>query len=265
MSSETRTGKGSAKKGNGKRTEVNFLGNIIQRKQSSEIPIISMENELLKEAGKLIIPHVPEFDYVDVEINTDNDVYRSYLDALYDSYEESVCLQGGTLSFSKDELDKYMNTLIAERIKRARGEKTSIFWADAISVPAFLSVVMANIGRCEVMDLGISIKPKWTGGATMSRDEALSFSRKLISMAKFGFVFSSGYTKEQEGDWGFMCMQLIDNWIKCHNADPHPTKALLASFVATRMTVDLLTPRVNYGSVTLFQSIVKNLALPRGQ
>lgn len=66
---------------------------------------------------------------------------------------------GGEPGFTLEDFKKYINTLVFSRIQWVRGRHYIIHPNDKVAVPAFLSVVLMNIGRAEETSLGISLLP----------------------------------------------------------------------------------------------------------
>lgn len=227
-----------------------------------------MENKtmnLLESYKKLVsgrvapAPHNYEEVTVGFEVD-DASMLAQYGRTEYTALEAKIGHSGGQLPFSEDEFLKYIRTLVISRILWVRNEKTIVVPTDPISVPAFLSVILMNIGNADEPTLGLRLIPaiqapedvkkggdsKKEGLSTLDINEMRRISSYLASID--GYSFSKGYLRDKSGVFDFMSMQFVDGYIMHHNADSHPVYALLASVMKPHIITSALSPLVRYGS-----------------
>ena len=201
-----------------------------------------------------------KYDHVKVVVGLDS-VGTTYVTALFDNAESAISHQGGKIQFNLDELSEYVRTLIAVRCAKVTRSKLPN-WLTAKNdwvIPAFVSVVLENIGEVKDVGLGIHISPEME---EVIIDELVfnKVERELRSLAKLGFEYASAIPRAPSGSWDFMTMQVVDSEIANHDGKAHACYSLLRSFVNMSTIQSVLLPRVSYGHSDRFKPLLAQLA-----
>jgi len=215
-----------------------------------------------KLAEESVTPTVAGFDVIDVKIDPNAIVLNEYVNELYSNLENVVSMRGGNMGFSQDELQAYCATMVAIRVDYVNGNRPMFRPNDSVAVPSYLSVVLSNIGKVSHIDLGVELRPVINDDARpqMSPEEVMAISRKLMALGAYGFEYAKGFERSRDGSYDFMAMTVVKGMVLATSKDAHPVNALLASTVNTSGIELALSPRITYGSVEHFRSLVRHLA-----
>jgi hypothetical protein len=199
------------------------------------------------------------YDVVEVTVNLESQVLSNYTQALFENLENAVVSRGGQLTFSNEELLEYVQSLIAARIGYVTHTDITVRPMDNVCVPSYIAVLLSNIGKAVDHGLGVELVPA-SVKSPLTKDEIISFSRKLVSLSNFGFEYSDGYSRDKFGSWDFMAMTLIEDEVLRHDNVAHPVYALLAATVGLKGVESALSPRVTYGSSNHLAQLVSAVA-----
>lgn len=249
--------------------------------QSDVKPEVSVFGDV---ANKRLRPMPREYTTLDVSLDLTSLVLATYIDELYAAMETELATQTGQrqMLFSQGDLRDYCWILVYERVAYVRGDqRPRLRYSDVFVVPAFLSVVLAQLGRAEEPSLGLVLMPglpsqvgvngnKWTFKAeesTMARERDMDWfmrvSRVLTSFSKFGFEYAYGYDRAKSGSFEFMAMSVLQDHVMHHTDSTHPVYALLASVLSLRGAESALSPRVDYGDINEMRNLVRAFAVPK--
>jgi len=221
--------------------------------------------DLTRRLDKTVVPTPVNYEQVDVSISASSPVFASYIKALYEEMESEVGLSGGRMSFTQEELVKYVSTLIATRVDYVNGTSPLFHFKEKIRVPAFLSVALEQVGKVEVPEQGLSLKPVCLISKLelMDLGQVEQMSRKLAQLERLGFRFALGYSREKSGEVSFMTMELLEDWVMSDSMDQHPIMALFASFFSVTGLVKVLGAsafRVKYCELSRAEVLVQKFA-----
>lgn len=201
-------------------------------------------------------------DYVtaDVRISAASSVLKKYISELYQALEAEALVRGGRMTFDNEAFIRYVATIIKSRIDYVNNKHAILRFDDKVRVPAFLSVALEQIGKVEIPEKGISLIPVYSGETELlTQEEALALSRKLAYFENHGFRFATGYSREREGEVGFMTMELIENKVMCDTNTHHPVYGVLAGFFEVTGLVKVLGAqafRVKYTELSHVEQLV---------
>lgn len=221
-------------------------------------------------AEKRICATPVSFETTEVSIQLDAVVLTEYKAELYASWDQAASMRGFELSFSEEELSKYIDMIIITRVEYTRGRKVLVKPVDGFAVPSFLSCILSNIGLARNADLGIELVPVVERGQrTVSPNEIdydfmVKISRAIKVLGRIGVEYAEGYTRSRDGSYEFMSMAMIDDYVRNVANTAHPVYALMASVLGVRGIEAVLSPRVNYGSVNHMKTLVRHLAQVKG-
>lgn len=164
----------------------------------------------------------------------------------YFAIETKVSLNGGRLNFSVEEYKQFCRTFVIERTKWVNGVSCIHPKTPGMYIPAFISVILLNIGQATDYSLGIQLTPeipKDKNSMDIKQIQRISSTLKNIQ----GFDGSTEMPQDKSGCFDFMSMQLVQtkisqgetsvtlNEVQHHNADSHPVYAFLSSVVGTKL------------------------------
>jgi len=204
---------------------------------------------------------------IEVAIDPSSKVLLAYCKALW---EWTNTRSRRELRFTEDELTQYVQALITARVDYVsmKGHRPVIHYADKHAVPAFVSVVMAQIGRVRAPQLGLELAPVVLDDKAVrpSPESMTMMSLKLKALADEGFEYADGYDKDKSGSFDFMAFSLLDEKsaeMVTSYPDSAPVYALLSSFVANQRLSQLWGPLMSYGDLNEFAQWVTIFAAPR--
>lgn len=219
---------------------------------------------LSKQIDGRISPKPVEAEVVEITVGIDSPVLVSYLTAFYDQLEAIVHHQGGTLSITFEELETYIRAMIYSRVEYVNNRKPICHWRDELRVPAFLSIVLENMGKVDVADKGLLLVPKFRGEVPdVSLSWMQSISRKLKLFENHGVHFAEGYSRDTHGEYNFMTLELMNNKVMATENVAPPVYALLAGTLAIQGLSSVLSSqsfRVEYADVSHLANIVTRFA-----
>jgi len=224
-----------------------------------------LEDSLKRFSEERVTAAAVRFDAVNVEIDLGAEILSTYAEELWLAWDQATQLRGWRMPFAKEELLAYCCALVAMRVAYCQGKRVSIRPTDRIAVPSFLSVVLSNVGLTRDVELGIELRPIVKPAAEPNPHEddvewLEGMSRKIKTLAPLGVEYAEGYSRSRDGSYDFMTMALLEGEMRNIAKKPHPVYALLASTLGVRGIETVLSPRVTYGSVGHFASLVRNLA-----
>lgn len=205
-------------------------------------------------------------DYItgEVTFSMDEGIFADYINAEHSAIKAAVS-KDSDFPFDLETFKKYCNTLVVSRIAWVTGKSNLLIVRpeDGTTCPALLAQVMMNIGRVADDSLGIQLEPAFAEDeqkvkdGCLSKEEMAKISYYLRRIEKY--VGAQGYLKDKSGSWEFMTMQLVDNQIRAPRNAAHPAYSLLAAVTGNKTLVSALSPRVKYGDMDVFKSLVWQL------
>jgi len=227
-----------------------------------------------------------DFTTVDVYFSLASTVMKSYLDAQFAQYDQAVCQSGGRLTFTKEEFIQYCGTTVQSRIDWTNNNRPVIHPMAGYRVPAYLSLVISNIGKVEIAEKGLVLKPCFDGSncweelneegekvifedefVPMTAQECEQMSLKLRGIERNGFTFAEGFAKDKEGAEAMMTMQVVENQVLALNQDAHPFYSVIAATFAVQGMANQLGSqafRTKYGDLEQIANLVTGFACPAG-
>lgn len=225
-------------------------------------------------AKKLVLPAVMDYITVEVNVNLDSQLLRQFVTSLHSSLEVKVMMHGGQMPVTSEQLLSYCQSLVLARVDYVNSNRPTVTPRDQVVVPAFLSVVLQNLGTVTEHGIGYVFKPRairFEGDVEMhpvrsplTQDEIFDISMKLWRLKDFGLEFAEELPRDRNGSFDFMTMQFIQNTLVTHNPGTAPVQALLAALLELRLVEAVFTPRVRYGDVTVFRRIIQQIATVGG-
>jgi hypothetical protein len=216
-------------------------------------------------AEKHITPAPADYEVIDVEVKLVTDVLSSYGSELFNNIQGVIDMRGGNLPFSEDELQKYLSLLVRLRVAYVNNKRVPYRPTDLIAVPAFVSVVLQNLGVVHHLELGLELRPVINGDncETWSEEDLrlmTKVSRGITALGNYGLEYAKGYDRMKEGSFDFMTMSVLKDKVMGITREAHPVYALLASVLNLTGIEIALSPRIIYGSITHFKRLVAHLA-----
>lgn len=205
-----------------------------------------------------------KFDTTEVTIDAESVVLVEYKAELYASWDSVASMRGYDLGFTSDDLSKYIDMLISQRIDYTRGLRVLVKPVDGFAVPAYLSLLLSNIGLARNTDLGIELVPVMKQDVNVDLAFMTKMSRLIRNLSHMGVEYAEGYTRSRDGGYDFMSMSMLDEHVYNTVNTIHPVYALMASTLGVRGIETVLSPRVNYGSVAHMTSLIRHLAQTKG-
>jgi len=240
-----------------------------------------------KAAETRLSPQPRDQIVVEVSLDLTNRVLESYLVELYEYLRVEVLNQTAQkeLPFTVEDLRDYSWILIHQRVCHVVGQRVAIKAVDRFNVPAFLHLILAQLGKAEYVSRGITLIPalptfvdyerfaygdtSWKfqrpGQEGVVRDVKWmsTMSKYLQFYSKFGFEYGVGYDRDKAGSFEFMSMCVIDDHVMGHDEDVHPVYALLAAVLSLRGAESVLSPRVDYGDMDEVRNLMRVFAAPK--
>lgn len=170
------------------------------------------------------------------------------LRAHYLSYQRTWASESLTPTFSEEEFMSYIETIFQLRcITMDESPKEYSKVVKRVKIPALIYLVLENLGRVEVRDLGLVLTPIWTGKKKrMTPSDVDLFSLKMQELEDLGHEMARGLPSTGEGGVDFMMMQVIDSVVRTSMPETHPVYALLRSFIKLASFQDLVIPRIHF-------------------
>jgi len=205
--------------------------------------------------GNVVTP----VDHVMVKVDFGNGIVEGFASTYVDAMNNKFASRGSSLSFDENEMQRYLNYLLLQRVKYSTGEGKTDRDSRFLKVPALFALSLTHVGRVFDKDLGIELIPVIGEIDAMTPEEALKFSRRLTIVEDLGFELVEGLPKDRNGDSNFMYFHMADDNVKRHNKDSHPGFAVLAAFFKMKQLDEILTFRVTYGLVSEYEEMLKGL------
>jgi hypothetical protein len=221
---------------------------------------VGIPDEISNHAKGIVIRPV-DFQVVDVAINL-NEGLLVWIQQYYEAIELRLNQQGANMvPFTMEELTLYVKTLIRSRVAWTRNDPGMILhYSERVVVPSFLSFVLSGLGRVELPELGIELRPAYISDEVMTKEAAIMFSAKLKPLSSLGFEFAEGYSRDKTGAMDLMVLQMVEGQILSHTDKGHPAYAVAAYFLGLLQVVNLLGPRVLYGTREQMRMILRLVA-----
>lgn len=219
---------------------------------------VNTETKFRSLAEKNVAPSFIKAQDVQVTFLSEGNLIDKYSDIDYKALEYELKTQ--PLDFTMEEYRMYNRAVVKSRVDYVSGIKPLIHPTDHIAVPAFLENIVMQIGLCQDLKLGVTIKPapiEDDDSSSLALDKIRSISMRLESIP--GFACGFGYPRDKSGSWDFMTMQLIDNQIVRHESTAHPVYALMAAVVGPKLIQSVLNPLVRYGDSNIFEALLWQL------
>lgn len=179
---------------------------------------------------------------------------------LYDAMNLKLSTKGAELQFSYEDFETYIFTLFIWRVNLVNGGKRNPVIAKYVRVPALINLTLAQIGPAYDKDFGLLFKPEVDCDHKVGNDTLMErISSNLQSLADFGFSLAAGIPRNPEGDLGTMSFNLLEDMVRCYVPSSHPSKALLATVAMLATLTDTVTYRIEYGTRSEFEFLVREL------
>lgn len=236
------------------------MDNMVNR--TAEDAVASLAAHVVDDV-KLFAVGPARFDRVQAKFLVTEGALKDYAEALVDNLNATTLVKGD--GFTTDQMVKYLNTLLYLRILIVNRDPSRKRWLDRVpypTIPAFFAVFLANVGIARDQTLGIEIIPEFGGSAedVLEPQEFQDFSYELARFDKAGLEYAKVFPRGIDGSWDLMTMQLIQGEIRNQDGKAHVIYALLGSLYTQSITEGVLLPRVTYGRVDRFRSLVAELA-----
>lgn len=159
-------------------------------------------------------------------------------------------------------LKDYIEHLLVYRIMQVNREKLPIppkegSWI----VPAFISTVLAQVGRVQDDDRFIVVTPKLSKRQEKLEkwDEAklrTEFRWLRVELERAGIQYAKGLPKEITGDCDVMTIQVIDNAVKGERKLNNGIAAVVAGFLGMTLAEKIVYPRLTYVDLKMLKGYI---------
>lgn len=208
-----------------------------------------------------------DYQRVDVQINL-AEGFDAFLEEYFEVVGQMLNQQGANeMPFTVEELRQYVVILIQSRVKWVRNERDFVLhYSERVAIPSLLSFMLSGIGRVELAELGIELLPKFEVDLGMTREQAkewaIKFSNRLkpLQHSALALEFAEGYSRDKSGAFDMMVLQLIGDQVLSHTAQASPVYAVAAYFFGFLQVVNLMGPRVLYGTKEQMRMILRLVA-----
>lgn len=212
-----------------------------------------------------------KWDRVDVTVNPGNNMLKVFSNAFFDELDSSVGLSGGQLNFSRAELFAYNQFALVQRVLHVMpGKRPDIHPKDKNwCFHGVIHQLQTHLGIVIENTLGIEVHPTLPKDFKVMVDSETEFtldmaqrvSRSLRVLSKdHGFVISMGYPIDSEGSWDTMSFFSLEDFMVRYNGKAHNSFALAGAFLDLKGLESVLSPRVEYGRLSVFENCARNLA-----
>lgn len=197
------------------------------------------------------------FNQVDVKITAKSEVFKAFSLAYLNGIKDKLSLAGGGLPVEEDQVKAYLEYAVYAAVtlqdhdSRDRG---ALLWKrhDTFYLPAFLGVFIAQIGVVNRPEIGIRLKPVWSGEPPkITRDGLVRVSGLLQVLENHGFEMMRGLPRVSEGSWQMMSMIVVEQHVLSTTPEHHPSYAVMAAFFGVtglQETLGSSAYRVRYAS-----------------
>lgn len=200
-------------------------------------------------------PHTTEPSVARVTCDQAEETLMSYVHGLAQAIVESTDKELD-LNEVETRCRDYIQYLIVARIRYVNGEKLPLPPTDrAWIVPAFINVVLAQIGRIDDPNLGIVLKPvltkeqmqyeAWTAERITSEARWLRIRLDIANIE-----YANGLPKDREGNHEMMTLQVINDRVMGEDGSHPGVHALIAGFLGLKFMENVLAPRVEYATIS---------------
>lgn len=227
-----------------------------------ENKIMTPEEKRLRELSERMLTQEPmDTVFVDVTVLADQNLFKDWIYEEFSALRDAIENEGGTFNLSLEDFTEYCQSRLQDRVAWVRNDPRNRLFhpVEAIVVPAFLSTLLANIGRVLDPALGIELVPQLNEYVKYDEAKMRAISSKLQSFSRQGYQFALGYAKDKKGTWELMAMQLVAGQVVRHDAVAHPVYATMAAVLGLTMTNVVLTPRIRYGGVDRIRGMLRQV------
>lgn len=213
----------------------------------------------VQEISEQIKAHFDEMQVVKVEMQLDKAVLNDFIQVEFRAIQVEAQKLHIALPFNEERFKKYCLTFIVSRVNWVNGDMRSVIIRPEahIMCPALLDAVCKNIGLVLEISQGLKLEPTLPKGVeTLTETEMEEVSFYLQSIPTY--VGGWGYIKDKSGSWEFMSMQLVEQAIMNEQAH-HPAYSLLAAIVGPKWIGAATAPRIKYGDLTMYRSLLWQL------
>lgn len=199
-------------------------------------------------------PHATEPSVARVTCDQAEETLMSYVHGLAQAIVETTDKELD-LSEVETRCRNYIYYLIVARIRYVNGEKLPLPATDrAWIVPAFINVVLAQIGRIDDPNLGLVLRPVLTEEQLKDQDWTVE---KLTTEARWlrtrldvaNIEYANGLPKSREGNYQMMTLQVINDRVMGEDGSHPGVHALIAGFLGLKFLENVLAPRVEYATI----------------
>jgi len=260
--------------------------------EGTKTPQISgFSPEALGDVASEISPRADHFKIIDVKISPNSVAMVWAIESLLRAISRTVRHTGGEISFTDQELMRYIFTIVRSRIDQVNGEHRPVIKAtEKRAVPALISASLEQLGRVTVVDYKLELRPVWSETITVLEDgktietpipfpdglSAWTYSRsledqadiaristELFSLEEYGFVMASGYATDVYGSFDVMAMELVGDEIRSITNTSHPVYSIFAAILGVTGISQFMSPPIRYADIYQIRSMIDRLQLPR--
>jgi hypothetical protein len=216
----------------------------------------------VEELGKKIRPSSFEPSVSEVTCTLTDEMLDAYVEALAQIIVQADVGGSMDLKETTNELKTYIKQLIIFRIRYVRGERIPMHPKDrGWIVPAFISIVLEQIGRVDDPTTGLILTPALTKEQTETPlwDEVTLLKkgrwlRMICDRANIEYAIE--LPAQKEGNPEMMTLQVIDDEVRGEDGTHAGVYALIAGFLGIKVLENVLCPRVLYDSTATFSRLL---------
>lgn len=224
------------------------------RKEDVMSDLVKGMLDKFKDLVSQVQPHTTEPSVARVTCDQAEETLMSYVQGLAQAIVESTDRELDP-SEVETRCKEYIQYLIVARIRYVNGEKLPFPPTDRVwIVPAFINVVLAQIGRIDDPNLGIVLQPvltqeqahyeAWTA-EKISREAR--WLRTRLDVANI--EYANGLPKSRDGNHEMMTLQVINDKVMGEDGSHPGVHALIAGFLGLKFMENVLAPRVEYATI----------------
>jgi len=212
---------------------------------------------------EVVKPSPSHYDVIEMEISPDRfvgDYAKAFLDQVW-SVDEPLA---NRVNINEQELIDYIYFLIAQRVNFVNGVKSNGFKLQKLWIPAFVDLLLTEIGEVQIREFGITIKPVLGDIDVISFDEALNTSVKLSRFSDKISMYTNQFPRTPEGDVEVMSTAFVDEYLKSFSNTISPASRFVAAYLGNQLKAKEVLRglfRVSYEPVDYMSQVIGSISM----
>lgn len=215
--------------------------------------------------SQAVSPSPSDYDTLEVIINPEMMVH-DYVEAILDQAYAKNKPMADRANITLQELADYFKFLVLKRVEWVNGTATNRNQLQLMWIPAFIDLVLTDIGIVEVREFGIKIVPtsEESSSDVMTLDEALAVSSKLGRFSNYITMFRDQFPRKMSGDLEVMSTALLDGYMKSFSPMVTPGARFVSAYLGNQLRQkEVLSAlfRVSYEPENFLKQASKSLCM----